>query len=103
MANTRFTKSNSITTKINNMIERNYKITPIMMSFGETFKVEMINDYGMKRTIYEEDINQACDMVMNWWNDSEIEYKKMKSLQVVLNNKVKKEIKWVKKDNKEYL
>jgi hypothetical protein len=27
----------------------------------------------------------------------------MKSLQVVLNNKVKKEIKWVKKDNKDGL
>jgi len=85
------------------MIERDYKITPITMSFGETFKVEMWNDYGMKRTIYEEDINQACDMVMNWWETSDIEYKKMKSLQVVLNNKVKKEIKWVKKDNKECL
>ena len=75
------------------MIERDYKITPIMMSFGETFKVEIWNDYGMKRTIYEEDINQACDIVMNWWENSEIEYKKMKVEQIVLNNLVKKEIK----------
>ena len=75
------------------MIERDYKITPVTMSFGDTFKVEMWNDFGMKRTIYEEDIIQACDMVVNWWRDSEEEYDKMKSLQVVLNNKVKKEIK----------
>ena len=75
------------------MIERDYKITPVTMSFGDTFKVEMWNDYGMKRTIYEEDIIQACDMVVNWWRVSEEEYEKMKSLQVVLNNKVKKEIK----------
>ena len=75
------------------MIERNYKITPVTMSFGDTFKVEMWNDYGMKRTIYEEDIIQACDMVVDWWETSDEEYGKMKSLQVVLNNKVKKEIK----------
>ena len=75
------------------MIERDYKITPIMMSFGETVKVEIWNDYGMKRTIDEEDINQACDMVMNWWETSEIEYKKMKVEQIVLNNIVKKQIK----------
>ena len=75
------------------MIERNYKITPVTMSFGDTFKVEMWNDYGMKRTIYEEDIIQACDMVVDWWETSDEEYIKMKSIQVVLNNKVKKEIK----------
>ena len=75
------------------MIERDYKITPVTMSFGDTFKVEIWNDFGMKRTIYEQDMIQACDMVVDWWRDSEEEYDKMKSLQVVLNNKVKKEIK----------
>jgi len=75
------------------MIERDYKITPIIMSFGETFKVEIWNDYGMKRTIYEVCIDQACDAVMDWWKDSDIEYKKMKVEQVVLNNLVKKQIK----------
>ena len=93
MVNTRITKSNSITTKINSMIERNYKITPVTMSFGDTFKVEMWNDYGMKRTIYEDNIDQASKMIMDWWETSDEEYIKMKSLQVVLNNKVKKEIK----------
>ena len=78
------------------MIERelnDYKITTTTFSFGEMYKVEMWNDYGMKRTIYEEDIDVASKMIMNWWRDSEIEYKKMKSEQIVLNNIVKKQIK----------
>ena len=72
------------------MIERDYKITPTTFSM---YKVEMWNDYGMKRTIYEENIDQASKMIMDWWETSDEEYIKMKSLQVVLNNKVKKEIK----------
>ena len=92
MVNTRITKSNSITTKINSMIERDYKITPTTFGSGEMYKVEMWNDYGMKRTIYEDNIDQASKMIMDWWYDSDKEHDKMKSLQVVLNNKVKKEI-----------
>ena len=75
------------------MIERDYKITPTAFSFGEMYKVEMWNDYGMKRTIYEDNIDQASKMIMDWWETSDEEYIKMKSIQVVLNNKVKKEIK----------
>ena len=72
------------------MIERDYKITPT--TFG-MYKVEMWNDYGMKRTIYEDNIDQASKMIMDWWYDSDEEYDKMKSEQIVLNNIVKKEIK----------
>ena len=72
------------------MIERDYKITPTTFSM---YKVEMWNDYGMKRTIYEDNIDQASEMIMDWWEDSDKEYGKMKSEQVVLNNIVKKEIK----------
>ena len=75
------------------MIERDYKITPTTMSFGNIYKVEMWNDYGMKRTIYEECIDQASEMIMDWWETSDKEYGKMKSEQIVLNNIVKKEIK----------
>ena len=75
------------------MIERDYKITPTTFGSGEMYKVEMWNDYGMKRTIYEDNIDQASKMIMDWWEKSDEEYGKMKSLQVVLNNKVKKEIK----------
>ena len=85
------------------MIERDYKITPTTFSFGEMYKVEMWNDYGMKRTIYEDNVDQASKMIMDWWETSDEEYIKMKSIQVVLNNKVKKEIRWVKKDNKDGL
>ena len=75
------------------MIERDYKITPVTMSFGDTFKVEMWNDYGMKRTIYEESIDQSSKMIMDWWETSDEEYEKMKIEQIVLNNMVKKEVK----------
>ena len=75
------------------MIERDYKITPTTMSFGNIYKVEMWNDYGMKRTIYEDNIDQASEMIMDWWETSDKEYGKMKSEQIVLNNIVKKEIK----------
>ena len=75
------------------MIERDYKITPTTFGSGEMYKVEMWNDYGMKRTIYEDSVDQSSKMIMDWWETSDEEYGKMKSLQVVLNNKVKKEIK----------
>ena len=75
------------------MIERDYKITPTTFSFGEMYKVEMWNDYGMKRTIYEESIDQSSKMIMDWWETSDEEYEKMKIEQIVLNNMVKKEVK----------
>ena len=75
------------------MIERDYKITPTTFGSGEMYKVEMWNDYGMKRTIYEDNIDQASKMIMDWWYDSDEEYDKMKSEQIVLNNIVKREVK----------
>ena len=75
------------------MIERDYKITPTTFSFGEMYKVEMWNDYGMKRTIYEDNIDQSSKMIMDWWENSDEEYGKMKSEQIVLNNIVKREVK----------
>ena len=74
-------------------MKRNYKITPEEMSFGTTFKVEMWNDFGMKRIVYERNVMDASEVVMNWWESSEKEYNKMKCEQIVLNNLVKKEIK----------
>ena len=75
------------------MIERDYKITPTTMSFGEIFKVEMINDYGMKRTVYEPNVMRASKVILDWWETSDVEYGKMKSEQIVLNNIVKKQVK----------
>ena len=72
------------------MSKRNYKITP--STYG--FKVEVWNKYGMKRTVYERNVIDASKVIYDYWEEEDKEYDKMKSLQIVLNNKVKKEIKW---------
>ena len=74
-------------------MKRNYKITPEKRSFGTTFKVESWNDFGMKRTVYERNVMDASEVIMDWWESSDKEYNKMKCEQIVLNNLVKKEIK----------
>ena len=71
------------------MSKRNYKITP--STYG--FKVEVWNRYGMKRTVYERNVIDASKVIYDYWEEEDKEYDKMKSLQIVLNNKVKKEIK----------
>ena len=60
--------------------KRNYKITPQQFSFGVSFKVEMWNDFGMKRIVYEDNIMDASEVIMNWWESSEEEFNKMNSL-----------------------
>jgi len=72
------------------LTKRNYKLTP--SKYG--FKVEAWNDFGMKRTVYEKDVYDASEVIMNWWESSEEEFDKMNCEQKVLNNLVKKEIKW---------
>ena len=72
------------------MYKRNYKITP--STYG--FKVEVWNKYGMKRTVYERNVIDASKVIYDYWEEEDKEYDKMKSLQIILNNKVKKEIKW---------
>ena len=73
--------------------KRNYKLTPETKSWGEVWKVEVWNDFGMKRTVYEDNVISASEVVMNWWESSKKEFDKMKCEQKVLNNLVKKEIK----------
>ena len=75
------------------LTKRNYKITPETKSFGTTFKVEVWNDFGMKRTVYENNVMDASEVVMNWWESSEEEFDKMNIQNKVLNNLVKKEVK----------
>jgi len=72
------------------MNKRNYKLTP--STYG--FKVEVWNKYGMQRTVYERNVIDASKVIYDYWEEEDKEYDKMKSLQIVLNNKVKKEIKW---------
>jgi len=71
------------------IMKRNYKLTP--STYG--FKVEMWNDFGMKRTVYEKNVMDSSKVIMDWWENSNQEYDKMKCEQKVLNNLVKNEIK----------
>ena len=73
--------------------KRNYKITPEQFSFGISFKVEMWNDFGMKRTVYEDNIMDASEVIMDWWENSEKEFDKMNSLNNAIHecNKIDKE------------
>ena len=73
--------------------QRNYKLTPQTKSWGEVWKVEVWNDFGMKRTVYEDNVMSASEVVMNWWESSEEEFDRMNCEQKVLNNLVKKETK----------
>jgi len=41
------------------MSKRNYKITQESRDWGTTYKVEVWNKYGMKRTVYERNIMDA--------------------------------------------
>ena len=75
------------------LTKRNYKITPENRSYGTIFKVESWNDFGMKRTVYERNVMDASEQVMNWWESSEEEFDKMNIQNKVLNNLVKKEVK----------
>ena len=61
-------------------MKRNYKITPEERSFGTTFKVEAWNDFGMKRTVYERNVMDASEMILNWWENSQKEFNKMNLL-----------------------
>ena len=56
--------------------KRNYKLTPD--TYG--FKVEVWNDFGMKRTVYEKNIMDASEVVYDWWESSEKEFDKMNKL-----------------------
>ena len=61
-------------------MKRNYKITPVEMSFGTTFKVEVRNKYGMKREVYERNVMDASRVICDYWKKEDKEYGKMKSL-----------------------
>ena len=60
--------------------KRNYKLTPEERDWGLTWKVEAWNEFGMKRTVYEKDMDSACKVIMDWWERSEEEFDKMNSL-----------------------
>ena len=66
--------------------KRDYKLTPKLKSWGEVWKVEVWNDFGMKREVYERNVMDASEVVLDWWENSDKEYDKMKSLNRAIKN-----------------
>ena len=62
------------------LTKRNYKLTPENRDWGVIWKVEVWNDFGMKRTVYEDNVMDASEFVMDWWESSEEEFDKMNKL-----------------------
>ena len=48
-------------------MSRNYKLTP--STYG--FKVEMWDEYGYKRTIYERTVELATERIYDFWEETE--------------------------------
>ena len=70
---------------------RDYKLTPESRDWGTSWKVEVWNKYGMKRTVYERNIMDASKVIYDYWENEDKEYDKMKVQQKCINNLVKKE------------
>ena len=62
------------------LTKRNYKLTPETRSYGTMWKVEVWNDFGMKRTVYEDNMDSVSEVVYDWWESSEKEFDKMNAL-----------------------
>ena len=75
------------------MYKRKYNITEEEKSFGTTYKVEMWDEYGCKRTIYERTKELVTERIYDFWEETEERNERNKIEQKVLNNLVKKEIK----------
>ena len=73
--------------------KRKYNITEEEKSFGTNYKVEMWDEYGNKRTIYEGTTELATERLYDFWEETEERNERNKVEQKVLNNLVKKEIK----------
>ena len=74
------------------MYKRKYNITEEERSFGTTYKVEMWDEYGNKRTVYEGTVELATERIYDFWEETEERNKRNKVEQKVLNNLVKKEL-----------
>ena len=75
------------------MNKRKYNITEEVKSFGTNYKVEMWDEYGCKRTIYERTKELVTERVYDFWEETEERNERNKIEQKVLNSLVKKEIK----------
>ena len=50
--------------------KRKYNITEEEKSFGTTYKVEMWDEYGCKRTIYERTVELATERIYDFWEET---------------------------------
>ena len=64
------------------MYKRKYNITEEKKSFGTTYKVEMWDEYGCKRTIYERTVELATERIYDFWEET----KERKELNDSLSN-----------------
>ena len=74
------------------MNKRKYNITEEEKSFGTAYKVEMWDEYGCKRTIYEGTKELAIERIYDFWEETKERNERNKVKQIVLNNLVKKEL-----------
>ena len=52
------------------MYKRKYNITEEERSFGTTYKVEMWDEHGCKRTVYERTVELATERIYDFWEET---------------------------------
>ena len=53
------------------MSKKDYKITPIEMSFGISYKTEMWDKYGNYSCVYKRSIEDSSEYIYDWWEETE--------------------------------
>ena len=53
------------------LYKRDFKVTEEVKSFGTNYKVEMWDEYGCKRTIYERTKELVTERVYDFWEETE--------------------------------
>ena len=53
------------------MYKRKYNITEEVKSFGTAYKIEMWDEYGNKRNIYEGTTELATERLYDFWEETE--------------------------------
>ena len=53
------------------LYKRDFKVTEEERSFGTNYKIEMWDEYGCKRTIYEETMELVTERIYDFWEETE--------------------------------